>query len=123
MEVLFSAGTKDAVLAWGKQQHGYCRSVDYSHGENKVVVLLIDRGSGVRLDYIYVYATSKGQKEWRLILFRPTDAEVEVREVEGKLVFRTVTQDVILVQSLDAIGPFGEMVRRKAAAQREQKVP
>lgn len=113
MKVLSRAPTKDAILAWAKEQKGYPRAFEYRRDKNDVIVLLIDRGSGVRLDNIYVYGMSEGESEWSLVLFRPTDTEIKVQEEKETLVFSTLTGDVVLRQSFDAIGPFGDRVRRK----------
>jgi len=114
VEPLLAAQSKESLLAWSKQI-GYTRASEYSHGNTTILVLLVDRGSGVRLDYIYVYRMSPEPKakEWHLVLFRPTDTEVVVQVTNGRMVFLTKAGDVILEQPLDAVGPLGEQVREK----------
>jgi len=75
--------------------------------DNHAIVLLDDVASGVYSHNIYIYGKAKDMKEWRLILFRPTTTEVKVYQENGKLIFKTVTDDVILEQSFNALSPFG----------------
>jgi len=106
MEVLYSAGSEAAILVWVKQQRGYSRSFEYKQDTHRVIVLLLDRGSGVYLDEIYVYCMSDDEEKWRLVLFRVTHTKVTVEEKGGNLVFKAENGDIILEQSLNVLTSF-----------------
>lgn len=88
---------------WGPKQGGYCRVFEYSNGNHQAIVLLEDIGSGVHLDRIYLFGKSTEMKDWRFVLFRPTCTEVNVYQEKDKLIFTTVSGDVLLEQSFDTL--------------------
>ena len=120
-QFLDRADSKESILfwwrnqrtGWGEPREDTGQVFEYNYDDNHAVVLLDDVASGVYCHNIYIYGKAKDMKEWRLILFRPTTTEVKVYQENDKLIFKTVTDDVILEQSFDALTPFGERVSQK----------
>ena len=116
----FIADSKEEILAWGEDTYGSCQVFECTNGGNDAIVLLIDTASGVYDDDIYIFGKSKGIKKWRFVLYRPTAVQVKMYQENDKLIFKTVTDDVILEQSLDALGPFQKKVQEKWQAEGQE---
>jgi len=98
----FNCKNKEAISTWGKQM-GNCQHFEFSHGGSDAIVLLQDIGDGAPRNRIFVFGKSKEMERWYFVLFRPTFTEVKVYQENSKLVFKTITDDVILEQSLEVL--------------------
>ena len=131
MDFPYIADSKEVILAWGAQPafgkpDGYCRNFEYTNGENHVIVLLDEYGSGRYITDIHIFGKSKEMKEWHWILSRPTNtsAMVEVHQEGSTLIFKTgdviglfsvfpgTGGNVLLELSLDTLGPFGKTEKK-----------
>jgi hypothetical protein len=115
MKAPLVAPSKEEILGWMRKQGQSYRALEYDHQNKNILVLLVQVGFGMPIEEIFVYGKSEEQSEWALILYRPTDTKVEVREGPDRLSFCTIAGDIIIEQSFDTIGPLGETARRKRA--------
>ncbi len=100
MDLLYSAHNQREILEWGKKL-GYCQSITFEENKKKLLVLLIDRGSGVECDSIFVYLWEKEQ--WRFRFFRITYTKVAVENTEKSLIFKSKLGKILLEQPFDGI--------------------
>jgi hypothetical protein len=116
-EMLFIADSKETILAWGKQHiapdfGGNCAFFEeYTHGDNHAIVMLLDYGSGLSHNVIYIFGKSGDMKAWCLILYCPTGTRVSVRQENDKLILTnelTDAKDVIWEQSLENLWVVGQ---------------
>ena len=102
-EILSSAPNKSIIENWGKSPFTSIRTFEYEVDKIETFVMLVDRGSGIYLENIYVYEKYSKNEEWHLRLFYKADTKVTIEKNGKSLLFKAQSGDLMVEHRLGKI--------------------
>lgn len=101
MRIPWTAKSDKEIELWAASQGTSYRSLRYDDNGKKLLVVLIDSGSGVITEDIYVFFQE--QTVWYLGVARFTNEEVRVEKTKSSLRFISIAGDLLVDQPLASL--------------------